>query len=195
MITPLFQLFNDLKSPYPKNLRLFLVEDNGYLYLNRGHKEAGDTASNYSFFDVTHLDRGKILDAYAKIDFLLGELIRLKTIGFEFEANERLIDLISKFQLDARIRILNDWSIIDNNLRNELKPLVDVRNALSHRFMEQEVTYNGKSLEERGVLRELSEKLSIAWKKLVQIYSVEQNKINIEDIKNKLLQYQNNINK
>jgi len=195
MVAPLFQLFNDLKPPYPKNLRLFLVEDNSYFYLNKGHKEAGDTASNYSFFDLTHLDRGKILDAYAKIDFLLGELIRLKTVGFEFETNERWIDLISRFQLDARIRILNDWNVIDSDLRKELKPLVDVRNALSHRFTEQEVMYNGKYLEERGVLQKLSENLSNAWKKLVQIYSVEQNKINIEDVKNKLVQYQSNMNK
>ena len=80
--------------PVPNNLRIFLVWKNGYTYANKGHMQESHSVG--TLFSHLRRDRGEILNAFSKLEFLLMELVRIKTMGEKFSYNSNLIDLIAK---------------------------------------------------------------------------------------------------
>ena len=68
---------------FPEKLRLFLVLENQYLYINKGSARMGLTDKKIGMFSHLRLERGSILEAFSYLEFLITELIRLKIVGFE----------------------------------------------------------------------------------------------------------------
>lgn len=175
----------------PTNLRLYLVSEEGREYYVKDGKLRQEYLNEFQWLTA---NRGVLLEAFARFEFLIGEIIRLKIIGFETEPNDMIIDLISAINLNRQISLLSDWKIIDSDLKKKLNALIMVRNGLAHKFFEEDVTYKnneimgfGESKSFDGFIKDLKD----AWKNLVKIYVKEQEKIDFKDLANQLRKLNN----
>ena len=191
-IRELSRLFFKSKK-IPANLRLFVVLENECFYINNGH--VSQQSSAYGFFDHLQKDRGKILDAFAKFEFLIDELIRLKVMGYAAYENALVVDLIEKINLNNCISLLKKWRVIDNELGKKLCSLLEVRNQLAHVFSQSETRYKGQILMSYSVKDAFSvfiKDLQDAWKDLTDIYIKEKDQIDFEKIKQDIINFQEN---
>ncbi len=108
MSTQIDELSKFIRAGYnynlPKNLRIFLVRKNRYSYTNNGHVQESHSVG--SLFSHLQKDRGHILDAFSKLEFLIMELVRIKTMGEKFSYNSNLVDLISKPNISNLLQLL-----------------------------------------------------------------------------------------
>lgn len=183
-----FLHYPDLKIP--KNIRLYLVYEDEEYYL----KDGMFRREHFSDFQYLQRERGQILDAFARFEFLIGEIIRFKIIGFETEKSDMLIDLISAIGFNRQISLLTDWKIIDSDLKKALNSLIEVRNGLAHKFFKQEIKYKNKPLMdfwEKNAFEEFVKDMKNSWKKLVKIYENDQQKIDYKRLANSLREINN----
>jgi len=168
---------------FPAKLRLFWVTEKQFIYINHGHM----SLSGFSYELTTSLneDRGKILDIFARFEHIIFELIRLKIQSHGHENTELLLQLINSVQTNRLLRILRDFKIIDIDLFRHLDNLFKTRNQLAHDFTIHEVEYNSKPLVktlDHSNFEDFKNEINIAWKKIVEVYSIEQQKIDISAI-------------
>ncbi len=176
----LFKLI--LKSnKFPSNLRLLFVYKGDFI---RIYKKRIILKFHYS--DITgpiknlKCDRGQILDIFGKLEFFINEIILLKILGPNSNNVEMLENILEYVDLFSRVRLLSDWEIFDNKLKEALMQTKQVRNGLAHRWDEKEVYYKGKMLKDN--LSKLIEDLLYIWKEIITVYVTQQDKIDIRKI-------------
>lgn len=170
----------------PNDLRLYLVSEDGREYYVKDGRFRQEFVNDFKWLTP---NRGIILEAFARFEFLIGEIIRFKIIGFETEKNDMIIDLISVVNLNRQISLLADWKIIDSDLKKRLNSLLEVRNGLAHKFFKEEINYKNKELMEFGedkAFDDFKNDMNEAWRKLVKIYVKEQEKIDFKELGNRL---------
>ena len=165
---------------FPVNIRLLLISGTQLIYINNGHIEF--RSFTFQFASFLSQDRGKILHIFAEFEFIIFELIRLKIQGFEHENSKMLIQLIEAVSMNRLLRLLRDFKIIDEVLFASLDNLFKTRNQIAHDFSLSEVEYNSKKLillNTQTNFLKFKNQISETWKKLVDVYSLEQEKIDI----------------
>ena len=182
-VDKLEKLLNARNFKNPMNLRIFLVWKNGYTYVNNGGLQA-----SHAYFGVfSHLrkERGEILNAFSKLEFLIMELVRMKTMGKKFSHNANLVDLIEKPNISNLLQLLRKWKVITKSQQGKYTKLFGVRNQLAHIFDLNEATYNEKPISRivgKDNFKEFHLDLQTMWKELVLIYSKEQSKIDYSEL-------------
>ncbi len=174
----------------PENIRLYLVNNGEEYYIKDGRFRR----EYVNDFQYLFQERGQILDAFARFEFLIGEIIRFKIIGFETEKSDVVIDLISAINLNRQISLLTNWKIIDSDLKKLLNSLLEVRNGLAHKFFKEETNYKNKKLIEYGenkVFEGFKKDMMNTWKELVKIYEKEQQKIDFRQLANQIREINN----
>lgn len=173
----------------PKDIRLYLVDDDGQEY----YVKDGNFNRVYSNdFQYVFQKRGDILDAFARLEFIIGEIIRFEVIGFENEKKDKFIGLISAIGLNRQISLLADWKVMDSNLKKSLNSLLEVRNGLAHKYFIEEVSYKNKKLMgflEDKAFDQFKKDMLHVWKNLLKIYVKYQDKIDFKDVANSLRDY------
>jgi hypothetical protein len=131
-------------------LRIFLITHNQWLRVYNGGFEKYDKSADLQFVRRLGLHRGEILDFFAKLEFLVNELIPARFLGLFSEKAYEFDDLLESMNFHERIRLLKQWGIIDNNLMKRMRAIFAVRNQLAHRWNEKEAYYkedtNGKKV-------------------------------------------------
>jgi hypothetical protein len=170
-----------------KGTRLFLVTHHSWLRLyDDTTLVLREELSEYASIRGLQPNRGKILDIFAKLEFLTNQLIQAKLLGlFSYNAAQ-LDDVLEYVDFFSRIKLQN-WNMLDKNADKEiinlLNELKQVRNGLAHRWKETEVNYKGKELTEN--MSQLRLDLEKVWKKLITLYMQEQD-IKIDEIIDRL---------
>lgn len=167
-----------LSGKFPANLRLFLITDTEYLRIYKGKVEMNHFP--FGFVKGLKLDRGNILDFFSKVEFFINEIIQLKLLGFNSDKYGMLDDVLENVDLFSRIKILNDWKIIDDKLKNKFNETKKVRNGFAHLWSESEIEYQGKPIKE--TFPKFKSDMEEIWTQLLKIYSVEQKKIDIDKL-------------
>src|SRR5256885_266360 len=110
----LVRLFHYPALKIPNDIRLYLINEDGREYYVKDGRFRQEYQDDFKFLLT---ERGHILDAFARFEFLIGEIIRFRIIGFETEKSDLVIDLISAVNLNRQISLLADWKIIDSDLK------------------------------------------------------------------------------
>lgn len=169
--------------PVPNNLRIFLVWKDGYTYANNGHMQESHSVD--SLFSHLRRDRGEILNAFSKLEFLLMELVRIKTMGEKFSHNSNLVDLVTKPNVSNLLQLLQKWKTITKSQQGKCTQLFGLRNQLAHIFDLNEAIYDSqflvRTVGKDGFNKFHSDLVSL-WKELVLIYSKEQSKIDYSEL-------------
>lgn len=164
------------KQKLPGNIRLYIVSKNKHYFLN-------DRILNEGFpHNLTLVqNRDSVLSAFSKMAFIFDEIIRLRIIGYKHEQNSvELLYLLHLIPVNRKIRTFLDWKVFLPDFTQQMSRLFQVRNDVIHCISLSEVTYNPKeshSLAKKEGFQLFKNDMINAWKKLMQIYLLEQNKI------------------
>jgi hypothetical protein len=104
---------------------------------------------------IKKVDRGKILFIFARIEYLVNQLIIVNILGFLSEKVLLLDDILLYLDLFSRIRILRNYDILNDREASDIMELKHVRNGLAHTWLESEVGYKGKPLNESKNIKKI----------------------------------------
>jgi hypothetical protein len=165
------------------NIRLYIIVKNKHYFINDGKLKNG--------FDskcVIKKNRDSVLSVFSKMTFLFDEIIRLRIIGYSNQ-NTELLYLLNLIPVNRKIRTFLDWKVFEPNYTREMSRLFEVRNDTVHCVSLDEVKYNPKNsiaLSSNTGFRKFKRDLEDAWKKILQIYLNEQEKIEWSELATKL---------
>lgn len=130
-------------------------------------------------------DRGKILDIFTKIEFLVNHLIIVKIVGFLSEKVLLIDEILLYVELFSRIKILKSLEVLNNSEEDKIMQLKKVRDGFAHKWDAYEINYKNKSLTDHKNFKLFKEDLKYVWNMLIDKYIIEEEK-NIEEIINRL---------
>lgn len=168
--------FIDRKYPY----NFFIFWD--WFYYYSSHWKISSTLTyHYSneILNTNRIDRWKLLDAFSKIEFLLGYIIFAKVNNYEnIDFFDRTFyiewkDIIDSLNFHKRIKFIESWKLIkDPEIKKKFSKiylLKDVRNQVAHLVNINEIIYSNVLLKTQ--LDELKEDINEIWNILLEIYN------------------------
>lgn len=168
-----------------KKIRLYIIDKNKHYFLNEGIFKNGFDSK----LTITK-DRDSVLSAFSKMAFLFDEIIRLRITGtYNNISSKELLYLLNLIPINRKIRTFLDWNVFSPEYTRDMSRLFEVRNDIVHCISIDEVNYNPDNsilLSSVGGFKKFKTDLDTAWKMLLQIYVVEQGKINWIDLSKEL---------
>ena len=164
------------KQKKSQKVRLYIINKNKHYFLNDGILKNGFDSK----LTVTK-NRDSVLSAFSKMAFLFDEIIRLRIVAHSNQNNSKeLLYLLNLVPINRKIRTFLDWGVFGPEYTRDMSRLFEVRNDIVHCVSLDEVKYNPKnsiSLSSVNGFKKFKTDLDIAWKNLLKIYVVEQEKI------------------
>jgi hypothetical protein len=168
------------EKKFSKNIRLYVVSKNHY-FINDGILKNG--------FDsklVIDSNRDSVLSAFSKMGFIFDEIIRLRVVGFLHKQNGvNLLYLLHLIPVNRKIRTFLDWKLFSPEFARDMSRLFLVRNAATQCVSLNEIEYIPDKkilLAETKGFNLFKKDMSKAWQNLLNIYAVEQEKINWDEL-------------
>ncbi len=165
------------KQKKSQKVRLYIIDKNKHYFLNDGILKNG--------FDsklTVAKNRDSVLSAFSKMAFLFDEIIRLRIVAHSNQNDSKeLLYLLNLVPINRKIRTFLDWGVFGPEYTRDMSRLFEVRNDIVHCVSINEVNYNPKnsiSLSSVNGFKKFKTDLDTAWKNLLKIYVVEQEKIN-----------------
>jgi len=157
-------------------IRLYFIINNKHYFLNQGILKIGFESKL-----TISKNRESLILAFSKMSFLFDEIIRLRIIGYSNrKESTELLYLLNLIPINRKIRTFLDWKVFDPDYTREMSRLFEVRNDTIHCVSLNEVKYNPKnivSLSNELGFKKFRIDLETAWKKLLKVYVLEQEKI------------------
>jgi len=158
------------------NIRLYFISDNKHYFLNDGILKDGFQSK----LTITK-NRESVLSAFSKMAFLFDEIIRLRIVQYSNQGDSsELLYLLNLVQTNRKIRAFLDWKVFSPEYTREMSRLFEVRNDTIHCVSLDEVRYNPIiliPLSSVNGFKKFKIDLENAWKNLLTIYTMEQEKI------------------
>ncbi len=88
-------------------------------------------------------ERGSVMDFFVQTEVLVNQILVVKLVGNggEVQKFEQLLDAVDLF---SKIRLLNEWGLVDNRSKQKLICLKEVRNGYAHNWDIRKINYKGK---------------------------------------------------
>ena len=172
------------KMKIPKDIRLFMITKNMYVRIYQGKVTWRLLSEEFEFVKKMKCERGEILDLFSKMEFMINELIQLNLLGANEEGAEKLDDLLAQADFFSRLKLLRKWKSLNNKTVEMLNQAKQVRNGFAHAWGIEEVLYKEKPIEEN--FETFKKDMEEIWRALVEVYSVEQKKYDIDEIFEKI---------
>jgi hypothetical protein len=156
--------------------RLYIIDKNKHYFLNNGILKNGFD----SILTITK-NRDSVLSAFSKMAFLFDEIIRLRIVTYSNQNDSKeLLYLLNLIPINRKIRTFLDWGVFEPEYTRDMSRLFEVRNDTVHCVSLDEVIYNPKnsiSLSSVNGFKKFKIDMDKAWKNLLNIYVLEQEKI------------------
>jgi len=165
------------KLPTSKKPRLLIITDEQILWCYGNHLEKHTFIKPHGIITHLGLERGRILEIFSKIEFIINELI-FAFIKPEREKGKNLDEILNCLDLFTKIKLLKQWSIIDNKLFGKLMAVKEVRNGMAHIWSNWDIKYRSRSIEQNFF--QFRDDLLYVWKELV--VRNQENQPNIDDL-------------
>lgn len=177
------KLISDVKKSKKTSskIRLYLIDKDRHYFLNDGVLKNG---FNSKLTIVKNRD--SVLSAFSKMAFLFDEIIRLRIVQSSNNSDSvELLYLLNLVPINRKIRTFLDWKVFSPEFTRDMSRLFEVRNDTVHCISINDVIYNPKmkiSLSSISGFKKFSTDFQKAWKTLLKIYVLEQQKINLQKI-------------
>lgn len=164
------------KQKKSQKIRLYIIDKNKHYFLNDGVLKNGFDSK----LTVTK-NRDSVLSAFSKMAFLFDEIIRLRIVTHSNQNNSKeLLYLLNLVPINRKIRTFLDWDVFGPEYTRDMSRLFEVRNDIVHCVSLDDIKYTPKnsiSLSSVNGFKKFKIDLDKAWKNLLKIYVVEQEKI------------------
>lgn len=165
----LFEIIRSSSVELP-GLRVFVIGEKHFFRVIDGRYSWSEYSEEYGYADLTKLDRGKILAAFAKLEFLVNECINLHLLGSNSPKIEHLAYVVRKLPFRQRIEALNEYGLIGASLEKRLKKLSQTRNFLAHEWDEKLAEFDGSPLNEHEIFERFRGHIKVSFEKLIKRY-------------------------
>jgi hypothetical protein len=159
----------------PKHIRLYLVSKK-HFFIN-----AGILKNGFESKLVIDNNRDSVLSAFSKMAFIFDEIMRLRIVGYSHNQNSvELMYLLHLIPVNRKIRTFLDWKLFSPEFARDMSRLFLVRSATVHCVSLNEVHYNPDkkfSLSDKKGFNLFKKDMTMAWSKLLGIYTLEQEQI------------------
>lgn len=174
------------KQKLSKDVRLYVISRNKHYFLNDGAIKEGFSSA----LDISK-NRDSVLSAFSKMAFLFDEIIRLRIIDHKHDQKSaELLYLLHLIPVNRKIRTFLDWNVFSPEYTRQMSRLFQVRNDTIHCVSLDEVNYNPKksySLTRANGFQLFKRDMTDAWKKLIRIYLLEQDKIPLNKLEKEII--------
>lgn len=178
-IQELYRLLISKNRPWPKDLNLLLITEKRCLKIEPEWISFNVTADEYGIANLTSLSRGKALDIFTKLEFLLGEIIKLRMIGYDRKKSPMFDEILKKLYLHPKIQILSKWGLLKGETKR-IERLRKVRNSMAHEWGITKIKYQNGTIQTN--FNDFCNDLKKIFIHLIEIYRKEQEKIDIDSI-------------
>ena len=166
------------KEKIPTSIRAYIIYKNKHYFVCDGKLENG-----FDSKQKIEKTRDSVLSKFSKMSFLFDEIIRLRITGFQNDgSSSELLYLLNLVPMNRKIRTLYDWKVFDPKFTQILSRLFDARNSILHCISLDDVRYVPDGdilLSTNSGFKQFSKNLEKAWKDLIEIYKIQQNKIEL----------------
>ena len=163
------------------NIRLYIISKDKHHFIHNGKLTEG-----FSPQISVEKNRDSVLTAFSKMAFLFDEIIRLRIIGASNGTNSNeLLYILNLVPVNRKIRTFLDWKVFGPEFTRDMSRLFEVRNDTIHCVSLNEVTYRPDHLvplSNASGFKIFKKDLQKCWKKLLEVYLKEQEKINWEKV-------------
>lgn len=177
--TKLRILFDLLRGSRNKEPRLLIITDKEILRRHNGKMGLLQFIKPHGAIKDLCLERGEILEIFSKIEFITNEIIINHINPQEVEKFEEVLNYMDFF---IKVKLLNEWGVINNKLKEKIICVKDVRNGFAHVWSEEEVKYKNKGIEENFV--NFKQDLLYIWESLIKLN--QDNQPNVDNLIKKL---------
>ena len=154
-------------AKFPNDVRIFVVSGNNFVYVNDGQATAHMSIN--PMMKNLKKERGSVLDALAKFEFVVFELLRFSISGAD--DSKPTMEVVKALSPQQRINVLKRLKIIDDTLQKKLSGILQIRNAFAHKFNASEVVYKNKPVFHANNFIELQKDLQKSWDLLMKEYA------------------------
>jgi len=165
-------------SKFPKDLRIFVSSGNNYVYVNDGHAQMHMSIN--PIMKNLKQDRGDVLDALAKFEFVVFELLRFSISGLN--VSNIIMETIKALSPQQRINVLKNSQIIDSTLSKKLSEALTLRNGFAHKFSASEVRYKEIPVFNKDNFNKLQNDLQGTWDLLIEEYANTLSGLDLEPV-------------
>lgn len=165
----LLSAIRGMSTPDP-TVRVFVITENHFFRVCDGKWSWTKCDDEFGYANITRLDRGKILSAFAKLEFLVNECLSLHILSAHSSRYDDLVFLVSKLSFRQRIEALKKFGLINTSFEQDLKKLSTTRNFLAHEWDERMARFDGGLLVDGESFRRFCCHLKKAFKRLVEEY-------------------------
>lgn len=151
----------------PDDIELFLADEKNYVYIRNG--KLNGESSKYGLMTEIKQERGSILDAMAKFEFVISEMIRIKISGFKPTDVAKAVN--RRLSFGQRVDILLNLKILDKSIADKLFTIFHVRNSLAHGFFASNTMWDNKPIFENSNFENFKGSLQNTWNELINKYT------------------------
>jgi len=169
-----FERLSMTQIGFPQDFHILFLVGNSAKYITQ---HSALTAFEDNIAVPLPRKREKIIEVFSRVEFLVDELIKIHVIGINHPKESDFYSLYDKMGIGSKIRLLNEWGLIDGVFRASLQNLISVRNSVAHDVSLHETTYNGEHIftaRDGTQFNNFRADLQNAWATLREIYREKQ---------------------
>jgi len=154
------------KPDIPKEIELFLPTEKNFIYIHNG--SIIGSFSEFGLMSEIKEERGSILEAITKFEFIISEMIRITDVGIE--PTKPISEVNKTLNFNQRIIILTIVKKLDKELVKNIRSIMDVRNSLAHKLLANETIWKNKPIFETNNFKDFKDNLQKTWDELISEY-------------------------
>ena len=185
----LAEIFHRVKlANVPKDFSLFLVFDRTTIRIGYRKLFIEMTREAHGFVEGLRLERGKILEAFSRLEFMINEMLKFELLGTpttdtDWSKRKFFDEIMNHADFSNRINWLCERMNLGEKLKQKLHKLRKLRNAYAHTWREEEIQYKkNKPIKTKACFKEFKDDFRQVWKSLCDIYKTQQKEIEIEEL-------------
>ena len=167
-----------MHKKFPNDIRIFLPTQKNFIYANNGR--ANISMSIYGIMSNLKAERGSILDALVKFEFVVFEMVRFSVVGFE--PTKTILEVVKSLSPKQRVNVLTKTRILKKSLGNKLIKIIDLRNQIAHKFSVSEAIWNNLPLFEKHNFQDFQKEIQEVWDEVIIDYNKMISRSNIKSI-------------
>jgi len=157
------------KLPTEKRPRLVLINEFELLICDGKNLSSTVYAHSHGEVEDLNIDRGQILDVFSKIEFLVNVMLT-NSVGPSCSLDQ-FDKIMDRLELFTKIKLLNEYGILDNGLKDKLIRVKEVRDGFAHKWSERDVTYEKRLITDELIFAKFKQAMHDIWTELIRINS------------------------
>jgi hypothetical protein len=134
------------KVPVERRPNLAILTENDFLFLYKDKLSWSRFLGNRGPVSGIAPVRGDVMDFFARVELMVNQIFVVNLVKSSEADVTRLEQLLDCVELFQKLRLLNEWSLIDGRTKQLMFCLKEVRNGFAHNWDIKAVKYKGKPI-------------------------------------------------